>query len=92
MADDFAALRGLCACIRSEGVEFIRVGGLELRLQRATSAAPPAAIATAPHPSDHAEGASEDSEDAERSSLEALLYSSGAEAAPFLRAMQRRAG
>jgi hypothetical protein len=66
--------------MRSEGVLYARCGELELRLE---AKAPPQTVDVAPPEST-------DEDDARRS-IEDLLYSSGVEAEPFLRAM-RQAG
>lgn len=64
--------------MRSEGILYARCGELELRLEASPA---PTSPVSPDLPSDPA--------DAERRDLEDLLYSSGAEAGPFLRAMQK---
>lgn len=77
---DLAALKELYAWMRDANVPYAKCGELELRLG---SPAPSAVVApVAP--------ADDEPDDAERRDLEMLLYSSGAEAEPFLRAMRHR--
>lgn len=64
--------------MRSEGILYARCGDLELRLEPG-----PPAVRQAEPTMDIAPV------DAEQRDLETLLYSSGVEAEPFLRALQR---
>ena len=73
-------LRELYAFMRETGALHVRCGELELTLP----ASPPRIVDVSPPP-DLAD------EDEDRRSLEDLLYSSGVEAGPFLRAMKRTA-
>jgi hypothetical protein len=74
---DLPALRELYAWMRTEGILYARAGELELRLE--VQPAPRVAPVEAP---------SEPDDDVERD-LEDLLFSSGVEAAPFLRALRK---
>lgn len=77
---DLAALRELYAWMREENIPYARCGDLELRL------GPPPAPPISP-PTDLGED-----DDPERRSLEALLYSTGAEVEPFLEVMRGQRG
>lgn len=66
--------------MREEKILYARCGELELRLEPAP--APPVSSVPVAPPEP------ENDEDAERRSLETLLYSSGAEVEPFLRVMR----
>lgn len=75
------ALRELYAWMRDANVLYARCGELELRLEPQPLA--PRVVTPDPPGDDEAED--------ERRSLETLLYSSGVEAEPFLRALRRKA-
>ena len=76
MADFACTLDELCVWMRSVGATSARVGDVELTL--GPLIAPPAF-------SDPSSVVIAEAEDAERSELEALLHSSGADITPFLR-------
>jgi hypothetical protein len=80
---DLAALRELYAWMREEKILYARCGDLELRLEPA----PPPLVSSVPVATSPD---TESDEDPERRSLETLLYSSGAEVEPFLRAMRNQ--
>lgn len=87
VAENFAALRELCVFLRSQHVQSLRVGELELRFEPSPVAPPVPLALPSPIPFDE-----KDSEDAERRSLEELLHSSGGDADAILRAMRGASG
>jgi hypothetical protein len=80
---DLAALRELYAFMREANVLYARCGDLELRL--GPLSAPP--VSPSPDLTDFGDG-----DDPERRSMEALLYSSGADVDEFLNVMRKQRG